>query len=176
MDASIDPSWDSNDIQVYCSYNSTQKSITVVALIQRGYICFISTQKHIFRTCSVSPFCSMGIFPPCCTEVLEKMLEMVCGKQHDVPRESDSSNQTSSIKIKGTVVLRKKNVLNFKDAGSAFLDRMHELFGKRVILQLISADPGNLHFLLELSKEMQRNLLVIILVRYHIHIYGYHSR
>ncbi|XP_016461347.2 putative linoleate 9S-lipoxygenase 5 [Nicotiana tabacum] len=88
----------------------------------------------------------MGIFPPCCTEVLEKMLEMVCGKQHDVPIESNSSNQTSSIKIKGTVVLRKKNVLNFKDAGSAFLDRMHELFGKRVILELISdvhADPGN---------------------------------
>lgn len=77
-----------------------------------------------------------------CAEILEKLLETVCGKQRD---ESDS------IKIKGTVVLMKKNILDFKDAGSAFLDRMHELFGKRVSLQLISAqhaDPGNLHFLL----------------------------
>ncbi|XP_060181056.1 probable linoleate 9S-lipoxygenase 5 isoform X1 [Lycium barbarum] len=88
----------------------------------------------------------MRIFPPCCAEILEKMLETVCGKQRDVPRVNDSSNLTSSIKIKGAVVLRKKNVLNFKDAGSAFLDRMHELFGKRVSLQLISAvhaDLGN---------------------------------
>ncbi|KAJ8547370.1 hypothetical protein K7X08_010956 [Anisodus acutangulus] len=87
----------------------------------------------------------MGIFPPCCAEILEKLLETVCGKQHDVPRVNDSSN-TSSIKIKGTVVLRKKNVLNFKDAGSSFLDQMYELFGKRVSLQLISAvhaDLGN---------------------------------
>ncbi|KAM3356251.1 putative linoleate 9S-lipoxygenase 5 [Capsicum galapagoense] len=81
-----------------------------------------------------------------CTELLEKLLETVCGKQHDVGIERDPSNGTSSIKIKGTVVLRKKNALNFNDAGSAFLDRMHELFGKHVSLQLISAvhaDPGN---------------------------------
>lgn len=77
-----------------------------------------------------------------CAEILEKLLETVCGKQLDVPIGSDS------IKIKGTVVLMKKNILDFKDAASAFLDRMHDLFGKRVSLQLISAHPGNLHFLL----------------------------
>ncbi|KAK4357184.1 hypothetical protein RND71_022794 [Anisodus tanguticus] len=113
----------------------------------------------------------MGIFPPCCAEILEKLLETVCGKQHDVPRLNDSSN-TSSIKIKGTVVLRKKNVLNFKDAGSSFLDQMYELFGKRVSLQLISAvhaDLGKSHFdlimqILELRKEILENLLVVLYV------------
>ncbi|XVF63141.1 hypothetical protein PTKIN_Ptkin09bG0065000 [Pterospermum kingtungense] len=49
-------------------------------------------------------------------------------------------------KIKGTVVLMKKNALDMHDLKASLLDRVHELFGKRVSLQLISAvhtDPAN---------------------------------
>ncbi|KAL9341557.1 hypothetical protein Peur_064882 [Populus x canadensis] len=42
-------------------------------------------------------------------------------------------------KIKGTVVLMKKNVLGFNDFHASVLDRVHELLGQRVSLQLISA-------------------------------------
>lgn len=43
-------------------------------------------------------------------------------------------------KIKGTVVLMKKNVLDVTDVPASLFDRIHELFGKGVSLQLISAD------------------------------------
>ncbi|KAF6135085.1 hypothetical protein GIB67_040396 [Kingdonia uniflora] len=49
-------------------------------------------------------------------------------------------------KIKGSVVLMKKNVLDFNDINASVLDRIHELLGKGVSLQLISAvngDPAN---------------------------------
>ncbi|QCE07343.1 lipoxygenase [Vigna unguiculata] len=49
-------------------------------------------------------------------------------------------------RVKGTVVLMKKNVLDFNDFSASFLDRLHEFVGKRVSLQLVSAvnvDPGN---------------------------------
>ncbi|KAJ9128560.1 hypothetical protein P3X46_034877 [Hevea brasiliensis] len=42
-------------------------------------------------------------------------------------------------KIKGTVVLMKKNVLDFNDFHASVLDRVHELLGQGVSLQLISA-------------------------------------
>lgn len=45
-------------------------------------------------------------------------------------------------KIKGTVVLMKKNVLDFNDFNASFLDRFHELLGRKVTLQLISAVHG----------------------------------
>ncbi|KAJ6682994.1 LIPOXYGENASE [Salix koriyanagi] len=48
-------------------------------------------------------------------------------------------------KIKGTVVLMKKNVLDFNDFNASVLDRFHELLGQGVSLQLISAvhaDPS----------------------------------
>nr|XP_043625443.1 probable linoleate 9S-lipoxygenase 5 [Erigeron canadensis] len=48
--------------------------------------------------------------------------------------------------ITGTVVLMKKNVLDVNDFGASFLDRVYELFGKRVSIQLISSthcDPSN---------------------------------
>ncbi|KAI8547990.1 hypothetical protein RHMOL_Rhmol07G0237600 [Rhododendron molle] len=41
--------------------------------------------------------------------------------------------------IKGTVILTKKNVLDFNDFNASILDKFHELFGRRVSLQLISA-------------------------------------
>ncbi|OMP05818.1 Lipoxygenase [Corchorus olitorius] len=43
-------------------------------------------------------------------------------------------------KIKGTVVLMKKNVLDMNDLKASLFDRVHELFGKGVSLQLISAE------------------------------------
>jgi linoleate 9S-lipoxygenase len=53
----------------------------------------------------------------------------------------------SKIKIKGSVVLMKKNVLDFNDLRASILDRVHELLGNQVSLQLISSvanDPGKL--------------------------------
>ncbi|KAG2694817.1 hypothetical protein I3760_08G162100 [Carya illinoinensis] len=49
-------------------------------------------------------------------------------------------------KIKGSVVLMKKNVLDLNDIHASVLDRLLELFNRRVSLQLISAfncDPKN---------------------------------
>ncbi|KAK6243127.1 hypothetical protein QUC31_009536 [Theobroma cacao] len=51
--------------------------------------------------------------------------------------------ESSSGKIKGTVVLMKKNVLDFNDFQASVLDGVHELLGKRVSLQLISAEKGD---------------------------------
>ncbi|CAK7340714.1 unnamed protein product [Dovyalis caffra] len=51
----------------------------------------------------------------------------------------------SKKKIKGTVVLMKKNFLDFDDLKASVLDRVHELVGQGVSLQLISAinsDPS----------------------------------
>ncbi|XP_010556753.1 PREDICTED: linoleate 9S-lipoxygenase 5, chloroplastic-like [Tarenaya hassleriana] len=48
--------------------------------------------------------------------------------------------------IQGEVVVMKKNVLDFKDVMASVLDRVHELLGRRVTLQLVSSvqpDPGN---------------------------------
>ncbi|KAJ0014666.1 hypothetical protein Pint_19858 [Pistacia integerrima] len=42
-------------------------------------------------------------------------------------------------KIKGTVVLMKKNALDFNDLHAGILDGIHELVGKRISLQLVSA-------------------------------------
>ncbi|GKV42758.1 hypothetical protein SLEP1_g50132 [Rubroshorea leprosula] len=49
-------------------------------------------------------------------------------------------------KIRGTVTLMKKNVLDSTDVKASLLDRFHEFFGRGVSLQLISAthsDPAN---------------------------------
>lgn len=48
-------------------------------------------------------------------------------------------NGSSAKQITGTVVLMKKNVLDFNDFNASVLDRLHELLGKKVSLQLISA-------------------------------------
>ncbi|KAK3000405.1 hypothetical protein RJ639_020401 [Escallonia herrerae] len=45
----------------------------------------------------------------------------------------------SKKKIRGTVVLMKKNVLDFNDFNASVLDRVHELLGEKVSLQLVSA-------------------------------------
>ncbi|XP_050274138.1 probable linoleate 9S-lipoxygenase 5 [Quercus robur] len=55
-------------------------------------------------------------------------------------------NESKNSKVKGTVVLMKKNVLDFNDFHASFLDRLHEFLGQKVSLQLMSAvngDPEN---------------------------------
>ncbi|XP_050218831.1 probable linoleate 9S-lipoxygenase 5 [Mercurialis annua] len=71
--------------------------------------------------------------------MLEKTMEVFCAQPAD-------GTVRETIKIKGTVVLMKKNVLEFKDVKASFLDRVHELVGKGVAVQLISGvhqDPAN---------------------------------
>ena len=54
-----------------------------------------------------------------------------------------TSQDGKSVKIKGSVVLMKKNVLDFNDFQSSFLDRVHEFLGKGVSFQLVSAEQGD---------------------------------
>ena len=66
---------------------------------------------------------------------------------HKITEVFNDENESTKRKIKGTVVLMKKNVLDFNDFHASFLDRVHELLGQGVSLQLISAvnvDPGEL--------------------------------
>ncbi|XP_062084761.1 probable linoleate 9S-lipoxygenase 5 [Humulus lupulus] len=63
---------------------------------------------------------------------------------HDIIKAISGDNGEG--KIRGSVVLMKKNVLDFNDFNASILDRFHELVGKRVSLQLISSvhgDPEN---------------------------------
>jgi hypothetical protein len=63
---------------------------------------------------------------------LNKVVDVLTGKQDEGKK-----------KIKGTVVLMKKNVLDFNDFSASVLDRVDEFLGKRVSLQLISSANGN---------------------------------
>ncbi|CAL5330237.1 unnamed protein product [Camellia sinensis] len=58
--------------------------------------------------------------------------------------EGIKGNDGNDKKIKGTVVLMKKNVLDFNDFNASILDRVHELLGQKVSLQLISAVNADL--------------------------------
>ncbi|KAM5554019.1 putative linoleate 9S-lipoxygenase 5 [Rosa sericea] len=60
-----------------------------------------------------------------------------------VPNIIDNLKNGSNKKIKGTVVLMKKNALDFNDFHASVLDRVHELLGQGVSLQLISAVNGD---------------------------------
>nr|XP_043622524.1 probable linoleate 9S-lipoxygenase 5 isoform X2 [Erigeron canadensis] len=51
--------------------------------------------------------------------------------------ENDERKKTTT--VKGKVVLMKKNVLDFNDFGASVLDGAHELFGKHISIQFISA-------------------------------------
>lgn len=62
-----------------------------------------------------------------------------CGDDHD---DNNGNKKLKCEQIKGTVVLMKKNVLDFNDFHASFLDRFHELLGRKVTLQLISAVHG----------------------------------
>ncbi|KNA19536.1 hypothetical protein SOVF_060820 [Spinacia oleracea] len=56
-------------------------------------------------------------------------------------RRHDDSIKTK--KIRGTVVLMKKNTLDMTDVRASLLDRIHELVGKGVSIQLIFSHPEN---------------------------------
>ncbi|KAG5056093.1 hypothetical protein JHK85_008603 [Glycine max] len=69
-----------------------------------------------------------------------------------MPQNIVNALSTSMHIIRGTVIVTKKNVLDFNDLSASLLDRLHEFVGKRVSLQLISAvqaDPGHgvIHFI-----------------------------
>lgn len=66
---------------------------------------------------------------------------MLCGKLS----KKDNKDINGGKKIEGTVVLMKKNVLDTSDFYASFIDKIYEIAGKHVSLQLISAvhlDPG----------------------------------
>ncbi|XP_054806382.1 probable linoleate 9S-lipoxygenase 5 [Prosopis cineraria] len=72
----------------------------------------------------------MGFCQMLCVKNKEKNIQKVEGRR----------------KIRGRVVLMKKGVLDFHDPKASVLDRVHELLGKGVSIQLISAakpDPEN---------------------------------
>ncbi|GMH07750.1 hypothetical protein Nepgr_009590 [Nepenthes gracilis] len=54
-------------------------------------------------------------------------------------KEGHEKKVKSAKKINGTVVLMKKNVLDFNDFNAEVLDRVHELLGQKVSIQLVSA-------------------------------------
>ncbi|KAJ0982691.1 hypothetical protein J5N97_010946 [Dioscorea zingiberensis] len=51
--------------------------------------------------------------------------------------------EKKKMKVKGTVVLMKKNVLDFTDFHDSLLDRLHELLGNGVSFQLVSSTNGD---------------------------------
>ncbi|XP_071716401.1 probable linoleate 9S-lipoxygenase 5 [Rutidosis leptorrhynchoides] len=68
-----------------------------------------------------------------------------CGKNSNKSF-GDETENTMKKKIKGTIVLMKKNFLDLNNFGASFLDRVYEIIGKRVSIQLISSthsDPLN---------------------------------
>ncbi|KAI4373958.1 hypothetical protein MLD38_012015 [Melastoma candidum] len=71
---------------------------------------------------------------------------MVCGRTKKKAVDDDDqgnggsrSNGGGSRKIRGTLRLMKKNVLDFHDVKASLLDRMYELFRRGVSLQLVSS-------------------------------------
>ncbi|KAL8105120.1 linoleate 9S-lipoxygenase 5-like isoform X2 [Apium graveolens] len=85
----------------------------------------------------------MGFCLPSNSEMMKKMADMLCcgggSDQKSVQQQLLDNNK----KIRGKVVLMKKNVLDSSDLVSSFLDRVHELFGRGVSLQLITSVPGD---------------------------------
>ncbi|KAL1806544.1 probable linoleate 9S-lipoxygenase 5 [Daucus carota subsp. sativus] len=82
----------------------------------------------------------MGFCLPCSSEIMKTMVDMLCGGNED---KSVHKEDEKKKKIRGKVVLMKKNVLDSSDLCSAVLDRVHELFGRGVSLQLVSSVRGD---------------------------------
>jgi len=78
----------------------------------------------------------------------------------------EENNMNKRDRMRGTVILMKKNVLDFNDLSSSLLDRLHEFMGKRVSLQLISAfqtDSGQyFYYFLSISLASFASLQYII--------------
>lgn len=62
---------------------------------------------------------------------------ITCGKNSKNRYEDEAEMMKKT--IKGTVVLMKKNTLDLNDIGASLLDRVYEIFGKHVSVQLISS-------------------------------------
>lgn len=75
-------------------------------------------------------------------EMLQKLLDMFfVGNLRKLGYNGGGGGGTGdSKKIRGTVVLMKKSVLDFKDVKASVLDRVHEFCGKGVSIQLISSE------------------------------------
>lgn len=82
--------------------------------------------------------------------MFHKFLDAITGHHgNDGKKKVNSAKGESGGKIKGTVVLMKKNFLDFNDLSASVIDRVDELVGKRVSLQLVSAvnsDPTACEF------------------------------
>lgn len=66
-----------------------------------------------------------------------KVMEAFCLKNKKKPNNSMAVSGGSN-KIRGKVVLMKKNVMDFTDVRASFTDRIFELLCKGVSMQLIS--------------------------------------
>ncbi|CAL9073063.1 unnamed protein product, partial [Musa textilis] len=64
-------------------------------------------------------------------KMLHGFFDAITGKHHEAAK--------SSATVKGSVLLTKKNVLDFNDFNASLLDGLHEFLGKGVSLQLVSA-------------------------------------
>ncbi|KAL3538117.1 hypothetical protein ACH5RR_001483 [Cinchona calisaya] len=71
------------------------------------------------------------LFDPC--KILEQVVKSLAGKRSEINKK----------KIKGTVVLMKKNVLDFNDFNASIIDDVRELLDKKISLQLVSAVNGD---------------------------------
>lgn len=115
----------------------------------------------------------MGFCPS--TKLIEKAAsKMVCGRGSlykvksagrndgvESVNDGQKGSNNGSKKIRGNVVLMKKNVLDFNDVPASLLDRFLELVGKGVSLQLISADqpdPGHPLSLSESGAKFSGNI------------------
>lgn len=90
------------------------------------------------------------------SKIIYRTMEKLRGKNKKKQNHKVGDNK----KVKGTVVVLKKNVLDFKDVKASLLDRIHELLGKCVSLQLISSarpDPGH-------PKSLSLSLLCFVLL------------
>lgn len=82
----------------------------------------------------------------------QNFLDAITGKHHKATSSSSSSRVLGSAsapatKLKATVVLMKRNVLDFSDFNATLLDGVHEFLGKGVAFHLVSAtvaDPSKL--------------------------------
>ncbi|RRT63572.1 hypothetical protein B296_00035401 [Ensete ventricosum] len=69
--------------------------------------------------------------------MLHGLLDAITGKHHEATK--------SSATVRGSVMLMKKNVLDFNDFNASLLDGLHEFLGKGVSLQLVSATVADPH-------------------------------
>ncbi|KAE8705564.1 Linoleate 9S-lipoxygenase 1 [Hibiscus syriacus] len=90
-----------------------------------------------YNILSPPPSSSLNAFPFYRAKQIFKMTSLL-------PDAAATADKTAkSEKIKGTVILMKKNALDLKDLGASVLDGVDELIGNRVSLQLISAENGD---------------------------------